>query len=313
MLCKFSLISCLAEHRLFKTHRCDEFARQGCKVYATSRNVGTIGEFQHDTVEKLALDVTSDEDVQRAVEHVVEVEGKIDIVVNNAGLFYAGEITRASASLGHAVDDGTGALIDQSIDKVKNIFDTNTFGVLRLAKVAIPHMAKRRSGLIVNIGSVVADRLVDCFLWTLQVLMDVSVSATPWNGLYCATKAAMQSISDVLSMECRPFNISVLHVAPAAVKSNISANGAAQFRLPDESLYSAFLPNILKRIHMSQSMGAMETDEFARQVVSTALRRKPPLYLYAGGKSWLFQLFRWLPKPWVLSFIWKEYSQKIKG
>ena len=119
----------------------------------------------------------------------------------------------------------------------------------------------------------------------------------------------MQSISEVLSMECRPFNISVLHVAPAAVRSNISANGATQFRLPDESLYSAFLPNILKRIHMSQTMGAMKTDEFAKQVVSTALGRNPPLYLYTGGKSWLFQVLRWLPKPWVLSYMWRIYSQ----
>ena len=123
----------------------------------------------------------------------------------------------------------------------------------------------------------------------------------------------MQSISDVLSMECRPFNISVLHVAPGAVRSNISANGAAEFRLPNQSLYSAFVPNILKRIHMSQTMGAMKTDEFAKQVVSTALGRNPPLYLYAGGKTWLFHVFRWLPKYWVLSFMWREYSQKIKG
>ena len=75
---------------LFKASRCDEFARRGCKVYATSRKVESIGDFQHDTVEKLALDVTSDEDVQKAVEHILEVEGKIDIVVNNAGMICPG-------------------------------------------------------------------------------------------------------------------------------------------------------------------------------------------------------------------------------
>ena len=126
-------------------------------MYATSRKVETIGEFEHDTIEKLALDVTSDEDVQRAVQHILEVEGKIDIVVNNAGMFYAGGNISPLHSVEQEVDRRTGAIIDQSLDKVKNIFDTNTFAVLRLARVVIPHMAKRRSGQIVNIGSVVED------------------------------------------------------------------------------------------------------------------------------------------------------------
>ncbi|KAG5654709.1 hypothetical protein H0H81_007465 [Sphagnurus paluster] len=118
---------------------CEEFARQGCKVYATSRRVETIGEFQSPHVEKLALDVTSNEDVASVVKHITDAEGKIDIVVNNAGYFCPG------------------ALIDQSLEDIQANFDTNTFSVLRVAKAVIPLMAQRRSGVIVNIGSVVGE------------------------------------------------------------------------------------------------------------------------------------------------------------
>jgi len=254
---------------------CEEFARQGCKVYATSRKVETIGEFQDKTIEKLALDVTNDLDVQNAVQHIAEVEGRIDLVVNNAGLISAGP------------------LIDQSLEYVQRIFDTNVYAVLRMARAVIPLMAKRKSGVIVNIGSIVGE------------------FATPWNGVYCSSKAALQSISDVLSMECKPFNISVLHICPGAVKSNISANGAKDFSLPPDSLYSAYLSNILKRIYASQSPTTMPAEVFAKQVVSKALRPRPPLYVLLGGQAMLFKVLRWLPKRWVLFLMWREYSKGV--
>ncbi|GLB35945.1 putative short-chain dehydrogenases reductases (SDR) family protein [Lyophyllum shimeji] len=254
---------------------CNEFARQGCKVYATSRKVESIGDFSFPSVEKLALDVTSDEAVERVVKHIVEVEGKIDVVVNNAGLAYSGP------------------LIDQAMEDVKANFDTNTFAILRMAKAVIPLMATRRSGVIVNIGSIVGE------------------IATPWNGLYCASKAAVQSISDVLQMECKPFNISVFHVAPGGIQSNISANGMSRFKLPEGSLYTAFLPNIIQRINASQAPGAMPTDVFAKKVVTKALQKKPPSYFSTGANATLFAIFKWLPKSFVLWLMWRVYSKKI--
>ncbi|KAG5644599.1 hypothetical protein DXG03_008077 [Asterophora parasitica] len=254
---------------------CNEFARQGCKVYATSRRVDTIGDFAYPSVEKLALDVNSDEAVESVVQRIAAVEGRIDIAVNNAGFMSAGP------------------LIDQTMEDIKANFDTNTFSILRMAKAVVPLMAKRRSGLIVNIGSIVGE------------------IATPWNGLYCASKAAVQSISDVLLMECKPFNVSVLHIAPGGIQSNISASGSSRFSLPEGSLYSAFIPNIMKRINASQAPGSMPTDAFARAVVEKALRKNPPLYFSTGANSGLFAFLRWLPKTWVLWLMWRVYSKKI--
>lgn len=73
--------------------RCEEFAVRGCKVYATSRNVEKIAAFKDETIERLALDVTSDDDVQRVVQYIHLAEGKLDVVVNNAGGICVGAYT----------------------------------------------------------------------------------------------------------------------------------------------------------------------------------------------------------------------------
>ena len=70
--------------------RCEEFAEQDCVVYATSRTVESIEGFKHSGIHRIAVDVTSDEDVQRAVQTVVDAEGRIDVVVCNAGVICIG-------------------------------------------------------------------------------------------------------------------------------------------------------------------------------------------------------------------------------
>jgi 1-acylglycerone phosphate reductase len=290
-------------------HSCEEFARRGCKVYATSRNLDTIGDFQDTGIRKLALDVTSDDAVQRVVQDIAESEGKIDVVVNNAGLLCPGMLR--SANLIHCtyfdIFVYIGPLIDQSFEDLRRLFDTNTFAALRVAKAVIPLMAKWRSGVIVNIGSVVGEMLV--VPSSAQMChQSLICSATPWNGAYCASKAALQSISETLSMECKPFNISVLHVSSGGVKSNIAAKAGARFRLVDHTLYSAFLPNIFQRINASQS-NSIPTKKFANEVVSKALQTYPPVYMTLGGHSWLFAFFKWLPKTWVLHILWRQYSK----
>ncbi|KIK70766.1 hypothetical protein GYMLUDRAFT_32814 [Collybiopsis luxurians FD-317 M1] len=254
---------------------CEEFAARGCKVYATARNPAKMQGFSHPLIEKRALDVTSDEDIKRVIEDIVEHQGRLDLLVNNAG---AG---------------APGALLDQTMETVQNVFNINTFAVLKLCRAVLPVMAKRKKGVIVNIGSIVGDTPV------------------PWNGLYSAAKAATHMISEVLSMECRPFNISVMNVVPGSVISQISNNMTESFNLPENSLYSAFLPNMIKRINASQTENSMPTAKFAKAVVSKALSKKPPLRFTAGGNSTIFSIFRWLPRVLVLGYLWRLYSKKM--
>ncbi|KAF8898963.1 oxidoreductase [Infundibulicybe gibba] len=255
---------------------CEEFASRGCKVYATSRRVDTIQDFENPLIERISLDVTQDADVQKVVQKIMDAEGGIDIVVNNAGVMCAGP------------------LLDQSIEYARKVFDTNTFATLRVAQAVVPFMVKRRAGVLVNIGSVVGE------------------IPTPWNGIYCASKAALQSISEVLWMECKPFDIHVLHVSPGSVTSNISANQTSRFDLPAGSIYKAFLPNIIQRINASQGPHAMPTREFARRVVTGAMQKKPPRYMTLGGNSATFSFFKWLPRVWGLLILWRVYSKKLQ-
>jgi 1-acylglycerone phosphate reductase len=130
------------------------------------------------------------------------------------------------------------------------------------------------------------------------------IRPTPWNGIYCSTKAAAYSLSEVMNMECRPFGISVMHVAPGAVRSNISNNAAALYTLPPDSLYKAYLPNIMKRLYVSQEPGSMPTKKFAEEVVSKALRASPPSYVLTGGFATSFWILKWLPRGLVLNLMW---------
>jgi len=185
----------------------------------------------------------------------------------------------------------TDPLVDMPIERIKHIFDTNTFAPIRIAKAVVPFMAKQRSGLIINVGSVVGD------------------IPTPWNGTYCASKAALHSLTEVLEMECRPFNIKVMLLTPGSVKSNISNNEAAVFKLSPDSLYTSYLHNILARLHASQGKGSMSTDAFAREVVSKALRQNPPSHLTLGGQTTIFALLKWLPRAWMLYIMWQTFSK----
>ena len=111
-------------------------------------------------------------------------------------------------------------------------------------------------------------------------------------------------------MELKPFDISVLHVSPGAVKSNIARNGTARFALTANTLYRDYLPDIMKRINASQGANSMPGAEFAKEVVTRALSKQPPRYMTLGGNASLFSFFKWLPRGLVLLFFWRKFSQK---
>ncbi|KAF8894358.1 oxidoreductase [Gymnopilus junonius] len=251
---------------------CEEFASKGCKVYATARNISKIDDFPETLpvqVEKLELDVNNEESIKKALAYIEEKEGRIDVLVNNAGV------------------SAPGPLVEVPIDQVKNVFETNTFAILRMCRAVVPIMSKHKSGTIVNIGSIVGE------------------VPTPWSGVYSSSKAATLMISEILTMELSPFNISVVHVAPGAIKSNIANN--SRVHLAANSLYQAFVPFIQKRIDSSQGPNSMPTKDFARRVVGNALRKSPKGYMTMGGHAFMFSVFKWLPRGLVFYLMLKRF------
>ncbi|KAJ7193961.1 NAD-P-binding protein [Mycena pura] len=252
---------------------CTEFAGRGCKVYATARNVAKMKKLEGvANIELMALDVTVDANVIEVVDSIVKKEGRIDILINNAGMACFGP------------------LLEVPVSQIQEVYDANILSIIRASRAVLPHMAERKSGTIVNISSVVGE------------------IPTPWAGVYASSKAAAHSISEVMQMECRPFNVKVLLICPGGIKTNVAQNASARFELQPNSLYSQYLDCIVRRMWASQVPSSMTAEDFAKIVATKALAAKSPFYSTMGSYSTIFALFKWLPRMWVLNYMWKSYA-----
>ena len=171
------------------------FARRGDKVYATMRDLGKSAALDAATaaerldVERLALDVTDDQSVHHAVEAVLAAEGRIDVLVNNAGVEHWGAVECLPDHL------------------VRAIMETNLFGMVRTIRAVLPAMRAQTSGVIVNMGSAAG-----------------RVPGLPANWAYAASKHAVGSLSDSLSGEVQPFGIRVVNIEPGFFSTNNLVN-----------------------------------------------------------------------------------------
>ena len=161
-------------------------ATAGYKVYGTSRRGADAGQR---SFEMLPLDVTSDESVEAVVRDVMRLDGRIDLLVNNAGF----SIAPAGAE-------------ESSIEQARSIFETNFFGIVRMTRAVVPHMRHQGGGRIINIGSVLG------FL------------PAPYMALYAATKHAVEGYSESLDHELRSSGIRVLVIEPAYTKTQFDAH-----------------------------------------------------------------------------------------
>jgi NAD(P)-dependent dehydrogenase (short-subunit alcohol dehydrogenase family) len=136
----------------------------------------------------IAMDVRDEASVHDAVDLVIAREGRIDILVNNAGIAIAG------------------AVEDTSIEESHEQFEVNFFGVLRLCRAVLPAMRQQQSGYVVNVGSIGG-----------QV-------AIPYQGLYSASKFALEGLTESLRLEMRPFGIHVVLIEPGDHRSGLTGN-----------------------------------------------------------------------------------------
>jgi NAD(P)-dependent dehydrogenase (short-subunit alcohol dehydrogenase family) len=229
----------------------ERLATAGYKVYGTSRRGAQAGRGSY---EMLALDVTSDESVDAAVRELIRREGRIDLLVNNAGFGVA-----------------PGGAEESSIEQARAIFDTNFFGILRMTRAVVPHMRRQGTGRIINIGSVLG------FL------------PMPYGALYAATKHAVEGYSESLDHELRTRGIRVSVIEPAYTKTHFDAN----FLEPDAKVdeyreVRASLGETLKQV-MSN---ADEPGVVADVVLKAAIAAHPKIRYTAGGLANRLRLLR---------------------
>jgi NAD(P)-dependent dehydrogenase (short-subunit alcohol dehydrogenase family) len=165
----------------------EQLAAAGYAVYGTSRRAGAQQNRQ--SFEMLSLDVTSDESVAAVVNELLRREGRIDLLVNNAGF----GVAPAGAE-------------ESSIEQARSIFETNFFGIVRMTRAVVPHMRQQGGGRIVNIGSV------------------LGLLPMPYGALYSATKHAVEGYSESLDHELRTRGIRVSVIEPAYTKTGFDAN-----------------------------------------------------------------------------------------
>ncbi|TKY47626.1 Retinol dehydrogenase 8 [Spatholobus suberectus] len=237
------------------------FAANRCRVVATSRSRSSMADLEHDHRFLLEeLDVQSDESVRRVVDTVVDKYGRIDVLVNNAGV------------------QCVGPLAEVPLSAIQNTFDTNVFGSMRMVQAVVPHMATRKQGKIVNIGSVAA------------------LASGPWSGTYTASKAALHALTDTLRLELGHFGIDVVNVVPGAIKSNIGNSAVASYnRMPEWKLFKPFEAAIRDRAYFSQRSKSTPTDEFAKNTVAAVLKEKPPAWFSYGHYSTIMAIVYHLP------------------
>ena len=229
----------------------ERLAKAGYKVYGTSRRGAQTGQR---LFEMLPLDVTSDESVEKAVNEVIRLEGRIDLLVNNAGFGVA-----------------PAAAEESSVEQARSIFDTNFMGIVRMTRAVVPHMRQQGSGRIVNIGSVLG------FL------------PMPYGALYAATKHAIEGYSESLDHELRTWGIRVSVIEPAYTKTQFDAN----LLEPDSKLdeyrdVRAALANKVKQVIAAGD----EPGVVADVVLEAASAARPKLRYAAGGLANRLRLLR---------------------
>jgi NAD(P)-dependent dehydrogenase (short-subunit alcohol dehydrogenase family) len=244
----------------------ERLAMAGYKVYGTSRRGAQAGQR---SFEMLPLDVTSDESVEAVVREVIRLDGRIDLLVNNAGF----SVAPAGAE-------------ESSMEQARSIFDTNFFGLVRMTRAVVPHMRRQGAGRIINIGSVLG------FL------------PRPYNALYAATKHAIEGYSESLDHELRTRGIRVLVIEPGYTKTQFDANLLeADSKLDEYREVRAALGKQLKEALAT----ADEPGIVADVVLEAATAGRAKLrYTAGGGASRLRLLRRFAPSGVVDAGIRKE-------
>ena len=161
-----------------------KLASQGHKVYAGARRTDRLEALKEYGVVPLFIDVTDDVSCQAAVRQILDAEGRIDVLVNNAG------------------DGFYGAVENVPMENARNQLDVNVFGLARLCQLVLPSMREQGSGRIINIASVAGHM------------------SMAFGGWYCVSKHSVEALSDALRMEVKPFGIKVSIIEPGPIHTD---------------------------------------------------------------------------------------------
>jgi len=223
-----------------------DLAKEGHIVYGAARRVDMLNELNKVGVKTISLDVTDDQSMQNCVTEILQKEGRIDVLVNNAGY------------------GSYGTLEEVSMEEAKRQFEVNVFGLARMTQLVLPGMRKQKSGKIINIASIGGK------------------IATPFGGWYHATKFAVEGMSDSLRLEVAPFGIDVVVIEPGGVKSEWGE--IAYQNLLKTTANTAYGDMAGKfKLAFENTMPKNAEPEVISRLVSKAINSSRPKTRYVGG------------------------------
>jgi len=239
------------------------------KVYGTSR---TPEKFPNTRVELLALDLTNTNSIKNTITKIIEKEGRIDVLINNAG-----------AGI-------TGSLEEIPMEEIKRNFETNFFGQIETIKAVLPQMRKQKTGKIINITSI------------------AGYFGLPYRSVYSASKGALELLTESLRMEVKQFGIEVINVAPGDFATNI-AKGRYHAPIIENSDYKKSYQKTLEQINSHVNSGNDPT-QIAKLIHKIILRSKPKIHYKVGKPLQKFSIIlkRILPDRWYEKILMNHYN-----
>lgn len=225
--------------------------RQGCHVYGTSRKAGEHPEHHASDassggfIDMISLDVTQDDSVEAAVKDVISKEGRIDVLVSNAGTGIAGSIE------------------DTSMAEAMTQFETNFFGALRVIRAVLPIMRAQGNGRIVAISSV------------------AGVISIPYQAHYSASKFAIEGLIEALRHEIKPFGIKACLVEPGDTKTGFTGSRVIAVKASEDSAYKERFDRSLARMEHDEQNGA-SAEAVAKIIFRMIKSKNPPIRTAVG-------------------------------
>ncbi|OKS86561.1 oxidoreductase [Mucilaginibacter polytrichastri] len=227
---------------------------KGYKVAATSRNLADLVKEvkpEDESFLPLAVDLTSEESVQKAIETTISTFGQLDVVVNNAGYGMLGGLEETT---------------DQ---EARDNFEVNVFGSLNVIRKALPYLREKQSGHVFNISSIAG----------------IS-GAFPGFGIYCATKFAVNGLSESLHAEVKPFGIKVTIVEPGYFRTNFLASGSLVTPKNTIDAYQNIRDSQNAHQNQIHEQQPGDPEKAAEAIIEVSLAENPPLNLLLGEDAY---------------------------
>ncbi len=218
-------------------------AYHGYAVYGTGRNIKRVSVSAN--LRYLFMDVKDRDSVEKTVKQIIEKSGRIDILINNAGVGLAG------------------ALEEIPFSDIYNTYETNLFGIIRLTKEVIPFMRQQGRGLIVNVSSI-AGRI-----------------GLPFQSIYSSSKFALESITEAMSIELKVFGIKVCMIEPGDYNTSVNQNRKI-IRPSENSAYSERLSGFFDLLKRNIDNG--RPPEQIKSLILKIVKSENPKMRYRSGR-----------------------------